>query len=85
MQLIVIATHFDLFSTYRRFMTPLRQTTFENIVGKGEISHKNQFHLLSQCFQLHLTTKLSFIEHFHISAYMISKSSAAYLLYAGMG
>ena len=28
------------------------QTTFENIVSKGEIAHNEQLLLLSQCFQL---------------------------------
>ena len=30
-------------SRYRSFLTPLQQTTFENIVAKGEIDHKEQF------------------------------------------
>ena len=30
---------FKPFPTYRRFLTPLQQTTFENIGAKGEIAH----------------------------------------------
>ena len=29
-----------------------QQTAFENIVGKAEIAHNEQFFLLSQCFLL---------------------------------
>ena len=32
-------------------MTHQQQTDFENIVGKGEIAHKEQFLLFPQCFQ----------------------------------
>ena len=34
--------------TYRRFLTALQQTTFENIVTKGEIAQNKQFPLISQ-------------------------------------
>ena len=42
------------FSSYRCFMTPLHQSTFENIVTKEEIDHDEQFLLLPQYFQLFL-------------------------------
>ena len=35
---------------YRRFLTPLQQTTFENIVTKEEIAHNEQFLLLHNIF-----------------------------------
>ena len=64
---------------------PLQQTTFENIVAKGEITHDEQFHLWPQCFQLYLTINLSLMEIFQDFATMFSKSSAADLLYVGKG
>ena len=42
----------------------LQQTTFENIVAKGEIAHNKQFLLRPQCFQLYLTIKLSLMDIF---------------------
>ena len=63
--------------------TNLQQTTFENFVTKGEIAQ--QFLLLSQCFQLFLMIKLSFMEIFHIFANMFLKTFAAELLYVGKG
>ena len=35
----------------RRFLTPLQQTTLENIVIKGEIAQNDQSPLLTQCFR----------------------------------
>ena len=61
------------FPSYKRFLTPLQQTTFE------------QFLLWPQCFQLYLTIKLSFMDIFQVFVTMFSKSSAAYLLYVGKG
>ena len=43
---------FTNFPTYRRFLTPLQHTTFENIVTNREIAQYKQFLYLSQCFQL---------------------------------
>ena len=37
-------------SVYRRFLTPLQQMTFENIVSKGENAHIEQILLLQKCF-----------------------------------
>ena len=54
------------FPTCRRILTHLQQTTFENIVAKGEIDHDEQFPIFPQCFQLNLMFKLSFIEIFVI-------------------
>ena len=47
-------------------LTHLQQTTFENIVAKGEIAHDEQFFLCPQCFILYLTIKLSFMEIFQV-------------------
>ena len=33
-------------------LTHQQQTAFENVVGEGEIAHKEQFLLFPQCFQL---------------------------------
>ena len=65
----------------------LQQTTFENIMTKGEIAHDEQFHFLPQCIQLYYMIKhYNFvIEFFHNFASMLTKSSAAYLLYVAMG
>ena len=52
---------------------------------KGEIAHDEQFLLWQQCFQLYLTTKLSFMEIFQVFVTMFSMSSAAELLYVGNG
>ena len=59
------------------------QTTFENIVAKGEIAHDEQFLLWPQCFQLYLTVKLSFKEILQVFFTMFSKSFAADLVYVG--
>ena len=51
--------------------------TFENIGAKGEIAYGEQFLLWPQCFQHHLTIKLSFMEIFQVFVIVFSKSSAA--------
>ena len=58
-------------------LTRLQQTSFENIVTKGEIAHDEQFPLLPQCFQLYLIINLSFMEIFRMFANMFSKPYAA--------
>ena len=58
------------FPTCRRILMQKQQTTFENIVDKGEIAHEQQ-----------LTIKLSFMEIFRFFVTMFPKSSAADLLY----
>ena len=70
--------------TLSHLQTHLQQTTFENIMAKGEIAHDEQFPLFPQCFQLYLMIKLSFMELFHIFAIIFSKSSAAELSYVEM-
>ena len=60
---------------------PLQQTTFENIVTKGEIAQNEQILILPQCFQFYSIIVPLIIENVHIFAKMFLKSSAAYLLY----
>ena len=55
------------------------------IVANGETAHNEQFHILPQCFQLYLIIKPLYIENVHILANMVSKSSAADLLYVRNG
>ena len=43
-----------------------QQTSFENIVGKEEIAHYEQFLLLSQCFLLNQKTVSPFVNIFDI-------------------
>ena len=74
-----------LFPTCRRILKPLQQTTFENFVTKEEISQNEQFLLLTECLQLYSISMSSFREIFHIIVEVISKSSAADLLYVGKG
>ena len=61
-------------------MTHMQQTTFENIVTRGDIAHNEQFLILPQCFQLYLIENLSFIAIFHFFVNKFWKSSAADLL-----
>ena len=42
-----------------RFLTPLKQTTFENVVAKGEMTHNEPFLLSPQYFHLYLIIILS--------------------------
>ena len=57
-----------------------------NIVAKGEIGHNEQFLLLPQGFQVDSIITLSLIKRFKsFLSQMFSNSSAAILLYAGMG
>ena len=44
---------FNPFQPCRRISTYLQQTTFENIMAKGEIAHDEQFLHFPQCFQLY--------------------------------
>ena len=59
--------------------------TLENILAKGVIAQNEQFLYLPQYFQLYLTIILSFLDIFRTFANMISKLSAADLLYVGNG
>ena len=63
-----------------RFRT--QQTTFENILTRGE---NEQFLLLAQCFQIFSIIKPLFMEIFHVFANIFSRSSSADLFYVGKG
>ena len=56
------------FPTYRCFLTPLQQTTFENIVTKEEIALNKQFLLFPTMFStlFNIKIKLSLMDIFHI-------------------
>ena len=45
-----------------------QQTAFENIVGKGEIAHNEQFLLFPQCFQHNQITVSPFVHIFDIKS-----------------
>ena len=45
-------------------LTHQQQTTSENIVGKGEFAHNEQFLLFPQCFQLNQQTVSQFVHIF---------------------
>ena len=79
--------YFNPFSPSRHFLMPLQQMTFENTVAKGKIVQNKQFLLSPQCFQLYSITILSvsYIEIFSYFANILSRSSAAELLYVGKG
>ena len=73
------------FPTCNHILTCLQQTTFENIVAKGECSHDEQFLHLPQCFQLYLIIMPLFMIIFPIYANIFSKLLAADLQYVGKG
>ena len=50
-----------------------QQTTFENIVGKEEIAHNEQFLLFPQCFLLNLMMISLFVHIFYIIALFATK------------
>ena len=68
------------FLTYRRFLTPQQQNTFENTVVNGEIAHTEQFLHLAKCFQLYSMIYFVMYAVNHHFNQLISKSSAADLL-----
>ena len=54
------------FSPYILVSTHQQQTAFENIVGKGEIAHNEQFLLFSQCSLLKQIIVCLFVHIFSI-------------------
>ena len=70
--LLVDGTFVDTLILYQPFspqiliLTHQQQTAFENIVGKGEIAHNEQFLLFAQCIQLSQTTVSPFVHIFDI-------------------
>ena len=51
-----------------------QQTAFENIVGKGEIAHNEQFLLFPQCFQLNQIIVYPFVHFFDIISFFAAES-----------
>ena len=72
----------QLFPSYRHILTHLYQTTYENIVTKGEMAQYDQFLILPQCFQLFFVIIPVIIDIF---VKTFSKSSAADMSYVGKG
>ena len=83
----IILVTFPFPHNYRHFLTPLQQTTFENIVKKEEIAQIEQFLILLQYFQLFSIPViiLLFTETIHFSAWIFSKMPATDFLYVGKG
>ena len=50
-----------------------QQTTFENIVGKGEIARNEQFLLFPQCFLLNKIIVSQFVHNFDIISLFADK------------
>ena len=55
-------------------MSHQQQTAFENIVGKGEIAHKEQFLLFPQCFLLIQISVSPFVYIFGIISLFAAES-----------
>ena len=51
-----------------------QQTTFENILGKGEIARNKQLHLFPQCFQINQIIVSPFVHIFDIISLFASES-----------
>ena len=50
-----------------------QQTAFENIVGKEEIAHNEQFLLFPQCFQLNQKIVCPFVSIFDITPFFAAE------------
>ena len=51
-----------------------QQTSFENMVGKGEIAHSKQFLLFPQCFLHNQITVSPFVHIFYIISLLTAES-----------
>ena len=77
---------FDLaLSHLKTFFDAIATDAFLNIVAKVKIAHDEQFLLWPKFFQLYLTIKLYFMETIQTFVTLLSKLSAADLLYVGKG
>ena len=63
----------------------LQQTTFENIVRKGEIACNEQFLLFPQCFQLNQITVSPFVHIFDIVSLFAIESEEPKIGQSGKG
>ena len=80
-----LSIHNYPFPTCWHILTLLQQTNFENNVTKGETAHNEQLLLLTNCFQLYLISIDSYIEIFHIFAYVIFKFVCCRFVVCGKG
>ena len=73
------------FPSSRHILTTLQQTSFENIVTKEEIACFEQLFSFLTMFKLFFSNYTFIYRDFQCFAWVISKSSAADLLYVGKG
>ena len=66
-------------------MMHLKQTAFENIVGKGEIARKEKFLLFLQCFLLDQITVYPFVHIFYIISLFAAEFEEPKLAYQVKG
>ena len=62
-----------------------QQTNFENIVGKGEIAHNEQFLLSSQCFLLNQIIVSLFVHNFDFISLFASELAEPKIGISGKG
>ena len=66
-------------------MTHHQQAAFENIVGKGEIAHNQQFLLFPQCFLLSQIIASPFVHIFHIISFFAAEFEEPKIAKSGKG
>ena len=66
-------------------LTHQEQTTFENIVGKGEIAHNEQFLLLPQCFLLYQISVSTFVHIFVVISLFVVELEESKIGVSGKG
>ena len=66
-------------------LTHLQQTAFENIVGKEEIAHNEQFLLFPQCFLLNQIILSQFVHIFDIISYVATELEEPKIGISGKG
>ena len=66
-------------------LTHQQQTAFENIVGKGEIAHNEQFLLFPQCFLLNQILASPFVHIFHIISLFAAEFEEPKMRISGKG
>ena len=62
-----------------------QQTAFENIVGKAEIAHNEQFLLFPQCFQLNQIMVYPFVRIFDILSFFAAEFEDPKIEISGKG
>ena len=61
------------------------RTAFENIVGKGEIAHNEQFLLFPQCFLLNQIIVSPFIHIFEVVSFLVAELEEPKIGLSGKG